>query len=221
MAIFHIDYHVWCVDKETGEIVDKDFPELYRREVSNMIKMKKYAREYEEWYISTIPFELAEMVVRQKEQVSRKLKDVKATEYKDIEKELGYDKFGYCGQRAMLLMALNPSKYELCVGSLGIRSVPRKRGGKKKTKTETKKNRIYWIIGNGRKDYNDTSYLDELWKEVSLGIREDMRRKIGRVDYEYLRSYKEEFYNKGRIPSPQMILTNSEGARRTPPLHFV
>ena len=203
------DFHAWCVDKETGEVIDKDFPELYKGQVS-LEKITSYKLAYLEWDMETLPEEIVNTIKRQKTQIEERLKanemdTLPDPEYMppeecfdDAEGLLGWEGFGYCFHRAYIRCFLCPEKYELKIGNLGITPVKKKKKGVVSRKKKVRKPFTYWIIGNGMADYNDTTYLDKMYERVVEDLKKAMMAKIGRLDNEYLVKHKYDFYHKGR-----------------------
>lgn len=204
------DFHAWCVDKDTGKVIDKDFPDIYKAQVS-LEKITSYKLAYLEWNEETLPEEIVNMIERQKDKIEEALEihnmnvlpppeDMTPEDFfEEITKLLDCGEFGFCLHRAYLRCLLCPEKYELKIGNIGITPVKKtKKSVVRRTKKRVKKPFTYWIIGNGMADYNDTTYLDTMYERVVKDLKKQMMAKIGRLDEEYLAKHKYDFYHKGR-----------------------
>ena len=132
------DFHAWCVDKTTGEIVDYDTKDFWSDISKTHFGTPKYILQYKAWDLETLPSTMFMGLSGVIDKVREWSMDC---EYEEIYGSLKV--VGMCLYRAVVNCLFFPEKYELKIGSCGV--LPKK--GKSKN--------IWWEYGNGSVDYND------------------------------------------------------------------
>ena len=149
------DFHAWCVDKETGKVVDWETKDFYEDICMTHYKTKSYRLHYKAWDWETITEDIRTKIQEVKEYVCENIEVFKEEDLKDV---------GHCLLRAVVLYYSYPSKYEIKVGSLGISPNKSKKPKKKKSK---KSNKIWWMYGNGDLDFNNIGCKAEMMIETA------------------------------------------------------